>query len=133
MKISKIYFSVALAVLLPVATSCHHDTLEDKAEKDCKEYTKKYCPTPFTDMQRTDSITFTRSDKTIHYYYLLNGKADDPHAIDRMRPQLMATIKRNWMEDTHSTSYKKAGFRFHFVYRSASTGKVLLEATLPHK
>lgn len=132
MKIFKISLSIALLSLLPVLTACHHDTLEDKAEKDCKEYTQRNCPTPFTDMQRTDSISFTRTDRTIHYYYSLKDKADDPEVIDKVRPKLMAAVKKSWIEDTRITSYKKAGFRFHFVYRSASTGKVLLEMTLPH-
>lgn len=56
------------AISVTLFTACHHDSLEDRAERDARDYTERYCPTPFTDNQRTDSITFTRTDKTFHYF-----------------------------------------------------------------
>ena len=109
--------TIALALAgLAVLSSCHHNTLEDRAEKDASEYTRRYCPTPFTDNQRTDSITFTRADKTFHYYYTL-------------RHALQADLDKG----TQNKAYKDAGFRFHYVFRSATTGKTLLEQKLKGK
>ena len=64
------------AISMTLFTACHHDSLEDRAERDARDYTERYCPTPFTDNQRTDSITFTRADKTFHYFYTLRDEAD---------------------------------------------------------
>ena len=100
-------------------TSCHHDTLEDRAEKEATDYTSRYCPTPFTDNQRTDSVTFTRADRTFHYYYTLRDVADNPELS-----------LQDLNKSTQSKVYKDAGFTFHYVFRSATTGKTLLEQKL---
>lgn len=118
---------------LVALTSCHHDTLEDRAEKDATEYTKRYCPTPFADNQRTDSISFTRSDKTFHYYYTLRDAADNPEIIRQNKAKLERALQEELNNSTQSKAYKDAGFCFHYVFRSASTGKVLLEQKLKGK
>lgn len=123
---------LALASLASL-TSCHHDTLEDRAEKEVNEYTKRYCPTPFTDNQRTDSITFTRADKTFHYYYTLRDVADNPEIIRQNKARLTHALQEDLDKSTQSKAYKDAGFRFHYVFRSASTGKTLLEKKLKGK
>ena len=71
------------AISMTLFTACHHDSLEDRAERDARDYTERYCPTPFTDNQRTDSITFTRADKTFHYFYTLRDEADNAEIINQ--------------------------------------------------
>ncbi len=114
-------------------TSCHHDTLEDRAEKEVTEYTKRYCPTPFTDNQRTDSITFTRANKTFHSYYTLRDVADNPEIIRQNKAQLTRALQDDLDKSTQNKAYKDAGFTFHYVFRSASTGKTLFEQKLMGK
>ncbi len=130
----KLILSLILAVIgLTALTSCHHDTLEDRAEKDVTEFTKRYCPTPYADNQRTDSITFTRTDKTFHYYYTLRDVADNPEVIRQNKGKLVHALQEDLNKSTQSKAYKEAGFRFHYVFRSATTGKVLLEQKLKGK
>lgn len=114
-------------------TACHHDTLEDRAEKEATEFTKRYCPTPFTDNQRTDSVTFTRADKSFHYYYTLRDVADNVEIIKQNKAQLIRALQEELDKNTQSKSYKEAGFTFHYVFRSATTGKTLLEQKLKGK
>ena len=45
------------AVLVSLLASCT-ESLEDKAAREAKEYTEKYCPTPYVNDSRTDSATF---------------------------------------------------------------------------
>ena len=111
-------------------TSCHHDTLEDRAEKEATDYTSRYCPTPFTDNQRTDSVTFTRADRTFHYYYTLRDVADNPELILQNKSKLAHALQEDLNTSTQSKVYKDAGFTFHYVFRSATTGKTLLEQKL---
>lgn len=126
---SLIIATIALAGL----TCCHHSTLEDRAEKDANDYTRRYCPTPYTDNQRTDSITFTRYDKTFHYYYTLQGNADNTEIIQQNKDKLRQVLQEELNSNTQSKAYKEAGYRFHYVFRSASTGKILLEQILKAK
>ena len=126
--------TIALALAgLAVLSSCHHNTLEDRAEKDASEYTRRYCPTPFTDNQRTDSITFTRADKTFHYYYTLRDAADNPEIIRQNKGKLIHALQADLDKGTQNKAYKDAGFRFHYVFRSATPGKTLLEQKLTGK
>lgn len=79
-------FCAAIAATL-LLTSCH-DSLEDRAEKEAKKYTERYCPTPVRDNQRTDSLTFDRKTHTYNYYYTLVGPADNPDAINQNKAKL---------------------------------------------
>ena len=125
----KCFFLILAALQL---LSCH-DSLEDRAEKETKQYTERYCPTPERDNQRTDSLTFTRKTRTYNYYYALSGLADDEAVINSNRSRLEQMLLDGIRNDTKMRAYKEAGFAFHFVYRSASTGKVLLEVTFTSK
>ena len=92
-----------LAPLLSVGlmlTACHHQTLEDRAEKECKDYTAQYCPTPYQGNTRTDSIGFNRASRTFNYYYLVNGKLDDARIFtarhDTLRTILLSGLKEDF-------------------------------------
>lgn len=124
--------SVFLMVLCGTLTftSCRHNSLEDRAEQECREYTEKYCPTPVADFQRTDSITFTRGTHTFNYYYTLVGKADSAALVRKIRPQVIALLRKRFNENTRYKAYKEAGYKFRFVFRSDKTGATLLETTL---
>ena len=107
-----------------------HDSLEDRAEKEAKKYTERYCPTPVRDNQRTDSLTFDRKTHTYNYYYTLVGPADNPEVINQNKAKLTNMLVQGVKNDTRMQTYKEAGFKFHLIYRSASTGKVLLDFTV---
>lgn len=47
--------------------SCQ-ETMEEKAARQAKEYTERYCPTPVVNYSRTDSIVFDRERKVYIYY-----------------------------------------------------------------
>ena len=121
-------FCAAIAATL-LLTSCH-DSLEDRAEKEAKKYTERYCPTPVRDNQRADSLTFDCKTHTYNYYYTLVGPADNPDAINQNKAKLTNMLVQGVKNDTRMQTYKEAGFKFHFIYRSESTGKVLLDFTV---
>ena len=106
-------FCAAIAATL-LMTSCH-DSLEDRAEKEAKKYTERYCPTPVRDNQRTDTLV---------------GPADNPEVINQNKAKLTNMLVQGVKNDTRMQTYKEAGFKFHLIYRSASTGKVLLDFTV---
>ena len=98
-------FCAAIAATL-LLTSCH-DSLEDRAEKEAKKYTERYCPTPVRDNQRTDSLTFDRKTHTYNYYYTLVGPADNPDAINQNKAKLTKMLVQGVKNDTRMQTYKE--------------------------
>ena len=94
-------------------TACHHQTLEDRAEKECKDYTAQYCPTPYQGNTRTDSIGFNRATRTFNYYYLVNGKLDDARIFTARHDTLRTILLSGLKEDTRNKAFKDKGYSFH--------------------
>lgn len=122
-----------LGVAALALTSCHRTNLEDMAAKSAEDYTERYCPTPFQDNQRTDSVGFDRATHTFSYYYTLSGKIDDPEIIAKGQKQIISTIRGSLNDNTSMKEYKQAGYNFHYVFRSQKSGNVLIEKTFTKK
>ena len=124
-------FTVASLALM---CSCHHDTIEDRAEREAKDYTEKYCPTPYTNDVRTDSLTFDKSSKTFTYYCRLRGLIDNPKVIAENETKLKTAIRENFSNDTGTKIYKDAKFNFIYILRSDNDPKtILLKVKLTEK
>ena len=83
MKKKLIYIGIFASLLV----SCT-ESLEDKAAREAKEYTEKYCPTPYVNDARTDSAAFDKTKKIYTYYISLRNKADNKKAIDANKDKL---------------------------------------------
>lgn len=59
--------------------------------------------------------------------------ADNVDIIKQNKAQLIRALQEELDKNTQSKSYKEAGFTFHYVFRSATTGKTLLEQKLKGK
>ena len=123
-----LYFLFALTLL----TSCQ-ESLEDRAEKDAREFTRKMCPTPYVNYERTDSCVFDKSSRTYIYYRDFNDKADNKEIISKNRKALRNALIKGIADSQALRKFKDAKFRFRYVYRSASTGDVLLDETVSEK
>jgi hypothetical protein len=124
-------FAVASLALM---CSCHHDTIEDRAEREAKDYTEKFCPTPYTNDVRTDSLTFDKSSKTFTYYCRLRGLIDNPKVIAENETKLKTAIRENFSNDTGTKIYKDAKFTFIYILRSDNDPKtILLKVKLTEK
>ncbi|KXB42959.1 hypothetical protein HMPREF1870_01346 [Bacteroidales bacterium KA00344] len=127
-------FAFVLIFISVVAlSSCKHDTLEDRAEKEAKAFTERYCPTPVQNMQRTDSVTFDRSTLTFNYYYRFTGAADDSQAVNKMQSRIKEALRNELISNTGSKAYKDKGYNFHYVIHSEKTKEVLYEVTFTPK
>ena len=112
-----------LAVLLLGAC---HESLQDRAEREAKEYTRKNCPTPVNHFQRTDSIVFDRATNTYHYYCSFTDKLDDKDAVGKVRGELYEGLRNGIKESTSLKAYKEAGFNFSYTCRSAKDPRQVL-------
>ena len=117
-----------------VALSGCHESLEDRAARETKEYTEKNCPTPTVNFTRMDSITVDKSSRTVNYYYTLCDKADDTEIINKQKDELRKTLLKSLKASTQLKVYKQAGFNIKYVYHSEkSPSTTLFEAEYTKK
>jgi hypothetical protein len=121
---------LAGAALLALA-SCQ-ESLDEKAAKEAKMYTKKNCPAQMGDNLRMDSLTFEADTHTLHYYYTLMGQADGPGQLNQelARSSLLTELKNT----TSMMSFKEAGYQFAYTYHSQrQPGVVIFETVFSKK
>ena len=105
---------VACAALL---CSCH-ENMEKRAQREAREYTEKYCPTPVQNYTRTDSVVFDIDTKTYHYYCSITGDLDDQRVFDLNRQKISDALLANLKDNMAFVPYKKEGFAFQWTLRS---------------
>ena len=120
--IKKISFLVFIAILM---SSCH-ESLEDRAAREAKEYTEKNCPTPVVNYTRTDSVVFDKNTKTYHYYCSVSDKMDDARIINLNQQKIADLLGNRIKEETGTRKYKEAGFKFAYTLRSTKNPKQIL-------
>ena len=130
MKLIKVLF---LAIGCLIFVGCQK-SMEDRVAEECKEYTKKQCPSQIVANTRMDSMVFEPSSRTIHYYYSLVGNADNEQAVNAKKSELRKALRDALKADTGTKGYKDAGFNFRYTYRSGkSPSKVLLDEQYTEK
>ena len=91
MKKKLIYIGIFASLLV----SCT-ESLEDKAAREAKEYTEKYCPTPYVNDARTDSAAFDKTKKIYTYYISLRNKADKRRRLMPTRVNSIRFRRKPW-------------------------------------
>ena len=128
MKKKLIYIGIFASLLV----SCT-ESLEDKAAREAKEYTEKYCPTPYVHDARNDSAAFDKTKKIYTYYISLRNKADNVILIQQNHKKLYDVQKQSLDNNPGLQKYKEAHFSFRFIYHSAKNPKeVLLDDTFKY-
>jgi ADP-ribose pyrophosphatase YjhB (NUDIX family) len=106
--------------------SCRHESLEDRAAREAKEYTEKYCPTPIENYTRTDSIVFDKNTRTYYYFCTLTDKMDDSAIITAKAKSIRTALATGIAKDTKTKAYKDAGFNFAYVLHSQKRPQQIL-------
>lgn len=120
-----------IAILGIVLASCQ-ESLEDRCERDAKEFTRKQCPAPMDETTIIDSLTFDRATHTLHYYYRLTGIADEENALNK--EEAINTLKQALKNSTSVKTYKDNKYKFAYTYRSEKNPKkVVLEVVFTDK
>lgn len=119
-------FFIISALLL---TACH-ENLEERAEREATEYTKRYCPTPIINNTRTDSLVFNKAKKEFIFYCSLWNELDNALAIERIRPELHDGLEQSLTSDPDKKKFIDEGFIYSYVVSSGSSpDKILFKDT----
>ena len=121
-----------LFVLTAILFAACQESLEDKCEREAKEFTRKNCPEMIAQEIMMDSMTFERATHTIHYYYKLTGQSDRSDAYNMEEAAKM--LKEGLKNTTSVQTYKNEGYNFTYTYRSEKDPKTIwLEVKLTKK
>lgn len=122
---TKIHYILSVLVAAFIFASCQ-ESMQDKAERDAKEYTRKYCPTPVINYMRTDSVVFDKNTDTYTYFCTFCQNLDNKEIIKDNESKIKDILKASILESTSMKQYIEAGFRFRYVCRSEKAPKTIL-------
>ena len=117
-----------LFVLGALTFAACQESLEEKAAREVKMYTRKNCPAKISDTVIMDSLTFEASTHTLHYYYTMTGAADSVGLLNKAdaRAALLAALRN----ETSTAAFKEAGYNFAYTYHSQKSPKTILFDTV---
>lgn len=116
-----------MAMIVGTGLTACHENLEERTERECKEYTEKYCPAPVDANVISDSMTFERTTKTIRYYYSLRGEADTLLVGDEEK-DLRKALLSDVVNAPTLMRYKEAKYNFRYTYYSSKDkGRILYD------
>jgi hypothetical protein len=120
-----------ILVLAMLFTACH-ESLEDRCEREAKEYTAKKCPAKLDKNIRIDSLTFDRATHTLHYHYTLTDFADQDGVMEKIGA--IDLLKSELKNSTSMATYKENKYRFRYTYHSEKNPhKIWLDVTFTDK
>lgn len=120
---SSLFTSLLIAAMTLV--SCQ-ESMEDRAAREAKEFTEKYCPTPPQNGTITDSIVFDKATGTQTTYVRMTGDIDNAEAIAENEAEIKKVLLDAVKHDTSLKAYKENGFNIQYVCRSDSDPKRVL-------
>jgi len=126
----KIKHLLYIILFLPAILSCS-ESMEDRAYREAREFTKKNCPAPITRELALDSLSFNISTHTLTSYYSISPKTDiEGLDKDRTSDALLTELRNN----TGYIKYKKEGYNFRYIYYFCGKPKEhLLDVTFKKK
>ena len=111
-----------IAAVVALLCACQ-ESLEQRAQREAREYTAKYCPTPVDNHTRTDSVVFDMTTRTYHYYCSVVDILDDEEVFALNRDKMAASLLKLVRENTGFRGFKKVGFSFAWTIRSEKDPK----------
>ena len=123
---------IAFVVMAALMLAACQESLEERCEREAREFTEKKCPSLITPGVTIDSMTFNKASQTMSYYYSLSGVLDNSEALNKnnLRDILLKELKNS----TQTQMCKEAGYNFRYVYYSTQKkGTKLFEATFQEK
>ena len=119
-------------LFLVMALMACQESLDERCARECRDYTKKNCPSLIADGVTIDSLVFQQNTRTLTYYYTVEGVIDDAEQLKKhdLRGELLKELKNS----TSMKLYKEAGYHFRYVYYSTkNSGTKVFDTTFRQK
>jgi hypothetical protein len=119
-------------LFLVMALMACQESLDERCARECRDYTKKNCPSLIADGVTIDSLVFQQNTRTLTYYYTVEGVIDDAEQLKKhdLRGELLKELKNS----TSMKTYKDAGYHFRYVYYSTkNSGTKVFDTTFRQK
>ena len=123
----KILIMAVMSVLL--LAGCNQESIEERLQRECKEYTNRRCPEEQGNNSILDSMVFDIKTHTLNHYYRLYGVSDNEEAARFKKDELHDLMIEAIKKDTSYKRYKDEGFSFRYIARSDSSGRVIFDET----
>lgn len=126
MRIAQNIIIGCLVLMSSSLTGCQ-ESLEERAEREAKEYTLKHCPTPPQNDVITDSVVFDKKTRTWTQHLTFTGIIDNEEGIREHSDEINKSLLESIRQNTEMKRYKEAGFTFAYICRSKKNpGTILL-------
>jgi len=117
---------LAFAVLFMIGCN---ENIDDKAAREAKEFTEKYCPGPIINQTRIDSTGYDRSTRTYTYYYTFTGVLDDKAYVAENRAELDNGLRSLIINEPSLQPFVKEGIVFQYVVHSFKNPEEVIYTT----
>ncbi len=116
----------ALITALVTLTSCQHESVEQQAEREAEEYTRRFCPTPVQNFSRTDSERYDPAFRVLLYICTFFDTFDNPEVVDRYRDRISTGLYNEIVNRPTMSKYVAADMQFIYIVRSDSNPDLVL-------
>ena len=117
-----------IVISAAVSVSCNKQrNFDEEAQLDAIHQTQKICPREVADGVRLDSIAYSVPTRTMNYYYTMHDQYDNPQALKSGEQKFRQAMLRQIIQSIDMKKAKDHGVTFQYIYRSKSTGKLLLK------
>lgn len=113
------------------AVSCKHESIDDRVEREAREYTEKNCPTPNVNNTRVDSLVYDRPNRTLTNYCSVTDQLDNQISMNAYKKDIIEGIAVAVRNDPTTKTYRDAGISIRYVLRSsANPQQVWIDTTV---
>lgn len=123
---SDIVFLISV-LLLAIVAGCKHKSFEDQFETEAKKQTAKMCPMQVAEGVTLDSIVFSRTDRSLRYYYQMEDTLYTDSAISENREKFREELLKQVNRSLDLKKTKEQGITLRYIYLARSDGHIALE------
>ena len=119
---------ILYVIILCVLSSCQ-EKLQDRFEREAREYTATYCPQHLDEVTVLDSMVFEpRGDAgDLKLYYSLHLSAEQREALMNYLGEMGDQNLKAVRNSVQFSKFKEAGVSFTYIYHDVATGDKLAE------
>lgn len=110
--------------LLTLLSACVGESYEERCYREALQYTERYCPRRVDSCTVMDSMTYDKSERILHHWYLVQRTLDnDSVYTDEFKERFHDVVEDEIRGSVAKREQKERGTTFIHHYVSERTGK----------